>query len=409
MRSARLVSALAALAFSIALSGCGGGNSTGETDRSGSEVPTAQATQASSTPTPERIPTLANSGPSPSDLLGALLTPGDVATGAAAASLWQGFPEVSAGGYNLDPSVPQDKGEVAWVFVEWAVPGAKDGDPVRGRLRQSLQLFKDESSAIAAQKSHVQADVDNFGAKVVPGSLIGDESVYLQLSDSANKETPYVVTARFRVGKLVGRIETARATEYDRTETLGPMGRALAARMTVALDGTLVAKPLRPQLAELMPPPSAAAGVGPQLAEVLRPPEAFALLSAGGKYFTIRSRLEASGVTELGWRAYGLDADKTQFVTATLFPMSNATAAQSWVGGLKADPAHKSDQVDPGKTGTSSVFVTNGGKLFELQFSKGKVVASVVCRSMVDVANTSARCEGAVRKLAEAWYAALPE
>lgn len=412
MKILRLLFAASSLLALFAFVACGdddGGGNGDNSDRSDSREKDERTATTKTEPTAAAATaTPAKTGLQADDLLAALLVPTEVAKPGTEASLWQRFPEVSSAGYNIDPA-NVDKGELAWVYVEWAVPATKDGDPVRGRLRQSLQYFQDEASAIEAHKSHVQKDQDDWDAKVVPGEQVGDESAYLTLKDAGDKATPYITTLRFRVGRLVGRIESARADTYDRSDTMRTMAGPLASKMRALLDGTLKAKPVPESLAKLMPPANAGKGAGPLLASITRPAEAFALIDGSGKPRAVRSRLETYGATELGWQAYGLDADKTQAVTATLFPMSNVASAEAWAREFVNHVKGSAGALDSGKTGTLSAFTSNGGEFYELQFAKGKNATSITCSNAVDPKATSPKCEEAVRKIAEAWYASLPE
>lgn len=405
----RILRPLLAITFLLALfafTACGDDDASDSSDNNEQEEPTVKKKTA--TPAAEETATPAKSSLRADDLLVALLVPADVAKPGAEASLWRRFPEVSAAGYNIDPATA-DKGELVWVYEEWIVPAAKDGDPPQGRLRQAIQYFEDEASAIAAHKSHVQKDQDDWDAKVVPGDAVGDEYAYLNLRDLGDKATPYVATLRFRIGRLVGRIESARADRYDRSETMRTMAVPLASRMRSLLDGTLKAKPLPDSLAKLLPPANAGKGAGPLMATVSRPAEAWALIDGSGKPRAVKSRLEAYGATGLGWQAYGLDADKTNVITVTLFPMSNVASAEAWAKEFISHVKGSAGALDAGKAGTLTAFTGNGGEFYELQFAKGKNATSITCTNVVDPKATSPKCEAAVRKIAEAWYASLPE
>lgn len=407
MKILRPLLAVTLLLALFAFTACGGDDDASDSsDNNEQEEPTVKKKTA--TPAAEETATPAKAGLQANDLLAALLVPADVARAGTEGSLWQRFPEVASGGYNTDPAV-SDKGELVWVYEEWIVPAAKDGDPPRGRLRQSIQYFEDEASAIAAHKVHIQTDQDDWGAKVVPGEKVGDESAYLNLEDSGDPATPYITTLRFRVGRLVGRVESARGDAFDRPDTMRAMAAPLATKMRALLDGALKAKPLPENRAKLMPPANAGKGSGPLLASITRPVEAWALIDGSGKPRAVKSRLETYGAEELGWQAYGLDAGKTNVITATLFPMGNVASAEAWAKEFVSHVKGSAGALDAGKTGTLTAFTGNGGEFYELQFAKGKNATSVTCGDPVDPKATSPKCEEAVRRIAEAWYTSLPE
>jgi hypothetical protein len=118
----------------------------------------------------------------------------------------------------------------------------------------------------------------------------------------------------------------------------------------------------------------------------------------------VRDRLLKLGVTKLGFRRYGLSADRSQVIEVTLFAFADDRAAADWVQTFIA-LARKQGTLDGGKTGELAAFTNNAGDFYELQFAQGRFVGDVSC--FAPYAKTSSACEAPVRRLAELWLAAL--
>jgi hypothetical protein len=181
---------------------------------------------------------------------------------------------------------------------------------------------------------------------------------------------------------------------------------AIAGRAVAVQDGALRAAPLPPALARLMLP-SSPDDPGPIVGTVEVAGETFVTSSAPhDDEIPAYERLVRYGGRRIVLRLYGVWQQPELTVSVTVFPLSSANAATAWVREVVDDPELDAGRRPAGATGPIAAFY-RFGPLYELQFAKGAVALSIACIGADD--EPPPGCEAIVRRLAERWYAFLPE
>lgn len=289
---------------------------------------------------------------------------------------------------------PLSKAELV-VVQEFKLASRQLGTVTDDAVIGTVSLFARESGAKVDYARRLKID----GGQTLHGPRVPAD----QWHYSKAGEFPSVTTTlRWRVGPLVGRISGTTASGPE-AKTLAALFMRLRPRLAALLAGRLRARELSARDLAMLPPASAAPAAGIGTTRV--PAAAWAAIDLSEKPFEVRSFLENGGASSLLFRRY-LAGTPGNVVEVVLFPFDSTQTASDWVqqyvGGLG------SSKLDPGATGDQSGFGAGGGDTYELQFAKGRFVGDVTCFGMFD-AKTSTACEGTVRKLAERWYAALPQ
>lgn len=388
MKHLAMASALVALLLGPAA--CGGG----------SAAPPASEPESTKAAPAEAQPTEAGASAdlTPDDLL-AVLNPDDVSAALIQPeSWWPLLPEINAG---FEPAPEPISGERFWVTQSYQQVSAL----ASGRVETTLILFEGDAEAQAGFAA--MAALDGESRTAGEGPAAGDESRYF-MHEASQEELdsgvlPYEALLRFRIGPLVGRISVFTELGYEQAATLASYFSAIESRAQALLAGELRAPELPATIAALLPS-DPAPPAGPVFGSAVRPPESWAVVDSSGDPEAALEQLNASGVTELGLRRYGLEGEPDLVVEVTVYQMNDAASAADWVQGF-VQVAEESGALDPGATGTTSAYTSYGGEFYELQFAAGPVVGDVACYA--PFAATTAACEEAVRALAESWYQQL--
>lgn len=348
-------------------------------------------------PTPTPTPTPAISELTPNDLLLAAFSPSDVAALLPPTETWWPyFPEFNVGfsPYQDNFSDPSVRFFVAQSYAR------VDGTSKR-TIQSAVILFEDATTAsLGLARAHSINDPDSTS---IDGPVVGDEGIYVVRHETGYGgpiDDPDTTTLRFRVGPVVGRI-SVRGTGFEDGATLADYAAPMIERIGLLLRGQLQAEPLPAEFAQWMPPPSDA--VGAILGAVVAPVESWALVDTSGKPDVAADRLHLLGADSLGFGRASLAADSSQVIEATVLPFADAASASTWVKDFTAGVGLTG--LDAGHTGEQSAFTSYDGQYYELQFATGRFVLDVSC--FAPFGRTSTACEGPVRQLAEAWYAAM--
>jgi len=344
-------------------------------------VPTWAAGVQPATLTPED---LLAAFPAPSEVPDAFPVPDD---------WWAGFPQFYVGPANLEPL----RGERFYLGQAFS----NCNDPARESVEVVAQLFR-------APKDAHRAFVDlgglsALGATVVKGPVLGDESRYFVRSGPIAE-----ATWRYRVGPITGRVSLRSAGAPAGVEAVSKYGEVLVDRLRAVLEGKLAAAALPGDFAQLMPPAAAVKEIGPLLGSAVVPTEARALLEDPAQPLKARDALRAGGVEKLYFRRYAVSAVPGHVIEVTLLPFRDAEAAARWVRVAIKQAQQWRVWFDAGDTGLLRVFTRNpGGTVYELQFTKGRLVGDVVAYEL-NLEPASSAVIPVVRKMAELWWASLP-
>jgi hypothetical protein len=181
---------------------------------------------------------------------------------------------------------------------------------------------------------------------------------------------------------------------------------AIAQRIDAGIQGLLSGDLAPPVIApaDLARMPTARSAPGPLLGTTAISNEAWATVDRDNSPRRVRDALTKRGA-KLLFRRYLRQGSPTDVIETTLFTFRSAGAASGWFAPFGAGVKSGQAALDPGSTGAHSAF-RQGRANYELRFAVGRYVGDVFCYAPF-VTNPSAACEGAVRKLAERWYAQL--
>ena len=320
--------------------------------------------------------------PALTDVGGVVATPAD---------WWPAFPE-----FNVGPINPgRWPGERFYVVQNFC----KFDDQENSRLEVTVLLFQSVKEAHRAfvDKGSQSAVL----ATVVKGPRVGDERRYF-----ARAGEPGVITMRYRVGPVTGRISLFAPGPPASAETVSKYGEALVTKLRAVLNGTLAAPSLPADFASSMPPAAAATEIGPVLGSAVVPVESWALADTAQDPVGIRDRLKTEGVSNLYYQRYAAPGAPGQALEATFFQFKDAEAASRWVRLFIREVATRGPVYDPGDTGIFRAFTQTASGGYELQFAKGRLVGDVT--SVAPFATSSPAAMPLVRKLAELWWKAVP-
>lgn len=322
--------------------------------------------------------------PGPAEVPGVFTVPSD---------WWAWFPEFVSGTANVRPL----RGERSYLVQVFS----NCNDLARESLEVTVALFQSPKDAHRAF-----VDLGGFsalGATAVKGPALGDESRYF-LRSGAISDT----TLRYRVGPITGRVSITSAGAPVGVEAVSKYGEALVERLRAVLEGRLAAANLPADFAQLMPPAAVVAEVGPVLGSAVVPVEARALQEDPARLLQTLDTLRAGGVDRLYFRRYAVSAVPGHVVQATLLPFRDGEAAARWVRQAIKEVQQSGVWFDAGDTGILRVFTCNpAGTVYELQFSKGRLVGDVAAYDASGGPANPAVIP-IVRKLAELWWASLP-
>lgn len=221
----------------------------------------------------------------------------------------------------------------------------------KSRAENALTLFDNAKTAAAGFAA--LRDRRDKDTNPIAGAALGDERRYFTRL-TKDKETPYETTIRFRVGPVVGRLSTFNQLGYDKSEALSRHATAVVEKIRKLVDGSLSATSMPEAIASGMPPASVT--VGPILGSAVVPVEAWALVELGGTPEQSRDQLRNAGVTELGFRRYGVSSDRDQVIETTLFSFPNEMAAADWWQTFIPSIPGAHSKLNAGKTGSLSAF-----------------------------------------------------
>jgi hypothetical protein len=181
---------------------------------------------------------------------------------------------------------------------------------------------------------------------------------------------------------------------------------AIANPIDAGIQGLISGKLAPPSLpaSELARMPAAGAAPGPLLGTTAISNEAWATVDRDAAPVRVRDGLTKRGA-KLLFRRYLRQGSPTDVIETTLFTFPTAASAVGWYQPFGSGVKSGKGSLDPGLTGTRSAY-RQGRDNFELRFAVGRYVGDVFCYAPF-VTNPSAACEGAVRSLAERWYAQL--
>ena len=183
---------------------------------------------------------------------------------------------------------------------------------------------------------------------------------------------------------------------------IGAIAKPIDAGIQGLLSGKLAPPPIA--AADLARMPADAAAPGPLLGTATISPETWATVDRDAAPIRVRDGLVKRGA-KLLFRRYLRHGSPTDVIETTLFTFPTAASAESWFAPFGAGVKSGKGSLDPGSTGARSAY-RQGRDNFELRFAVGRFVGDVFCYAPF-VTNPSAKCEAAVRSLAERWYAQL--
>ncbi|HXF83639.1 MAG TPA: hypothetical protein VNN19_12890 [bacterium] len=306
---------------------------------------------------------------------------------------WPAFPQFNVGVGDRAPGL-------RFYVVQ---PFARVGGQQPGRAEFTLLLY-DGPAAAATDFRRRLAEQNDAGGIPTNGPALGERVRYFRRQSSQFPTLPYETTVRAQARQFVLRVTVFSPAAYETTQTLARQAAVVLERALALASGQLRASAIPKDIADLLPPAAAAARVGPVLGTAVVPIEAWAVADTSGTPPATRARLRRDGVGALGFRRYGLAADRSQVVETTLFAFASSEAAAAWVRTFRRE-ASREGMLEPGAVGPEAAFTAYGGGFYELQFAAGRFVGDVSC--FAPFADTSPACEQAVRSLAEAWYAVL--
>lgn len=341
---------------------------------------------------PLRLPALglrARAQLTPEHLLAVLPEPGDL-PGGPEQEWWAGLPQFNAG--LAGPGTLA--GERFWVARRLEGLGQAEVT----HLETALTLY--ESDAAAARAFRVWASTLDRGGERVEGPPLADEHRYFtRRSSSRGPET----TLRLRLGPVAGRVSAYARESFVPSGELAGYARRMVDELGSLLGGELHAAPLRADLLELLPPQGMAPG--PILGSAVVPTESWALDDPFRDPIRVRDVLEQLGASQLGFRRYRLTAEQGHVLEVTLFPFASEPAARLWLE-LFASLSLVEGELDAGQSGDLALFRQWPSGEYQLRFVKGPYAGDLLCYA--PFGQTSPACEEAVRRLAEAWFGALP-
>lgn len=306
---------------------------------------------------------------------------------------WPAFPQFNVGVGDRAPGL-------RFYVVQ---PFERVGDRQPGRAEFTLLLY-DSPAAAAADFRGRLAEQNDAGGVPTAGPALGERVRYFRRQSSQFPKLPYEATVRVQARQFVLRVTALSPAAYETPQALARQAGVVLERALALTSGQLRASAVPKRIADLMPPTAAAARVGPVLGTAVVPIEAWAVADTSGNPPATRVRLRQGGVNELGFRRYGLAAERNQVVETTLFAFASSSSASAWVQTFVREASREGTLV-PGAVGSEAAFTAYGGSFYELQFAAGRFVGDVSC--FAPFGDTSPACVQAVRSLAEAWYAAL--
>jgi len=306
---------------------------------------------------------------------------------------WPAFPQFNVGIGDQAPGL-------RFYLVQ---PFERVGDGQPGRLEFTLLLYDDPAAAAEDFRGRLAAQSDGGGTPV-SGPALGERVRYFQRQSRQFEKLPFESTVRVQFRQFVSRVTVFSPTAYETPQVLAGYAARVIDRAGALVSGQLRGAALPQALAALMPPAAVASRIGPVLGSAVVPVEAWAVADTSGDPVKTQARIRRGGVDALGFRRYGLAADRAQVVETTLFVFASRAAAASWVSSFVRE-ASREGALTPGAVGRDAAFTAYGGNFYELQFAAGRYVGDVSC--FAPFGRTSPACEPAVRALAEAWYAVL--
>ncbi len=330
----------------------------------------------------------------PEDLLAAVPSPSEVpAVFTAPGDWWAWFPQFIAGAANVSPL----RGERFYLVQAFS----HCNDPERESLKVTVDLFRTPKDA---HRAFVDlGGLSALGATVVKGPALGDESRYFLRSETISD-----TTLRYRVGPITGRVSITSAGAPVGVEAVSKYAEVLVERLRAVLEGKLAAANLPADFAQLMPPPAVVTEVGPLLGSAVVSAEARALQEDRARLLQTRDTLRAGGVEKLYFRRYAVSALPGHVVQAALLQFRDGEAAARWVRANIKEVQRSGLWLDAGDTGILRVFSRNpAGTVYELQFTKGRLVGDVVAHEAAGGPANPAVIP-TLRRLAELWWASLP-
>jgi len=336
--------------------------------------------------------TAVDTGITPEDLLAATLQPADVNTLLPEPQRWwPGFPRL-----NIRPPIG-GPGCEAYAGLAYQ----KINDPAKNQINVGLGLYCDAASAAAGM--FALTNTLEKGATACAGPAVGEQSRYFTRVTS---EKLCETALRFRVGRVVGRVAAQAQDRYEDPEKLARYAQPLVEKTRAVLDGKLHAAPFPKDVAQRMPSKSVCARVGPLLGSALIPSETLALVDLSGQPLEVRDRLQRLGITQLGFRRYGVENLPGHVIEATLFTFPDARAAAAWAENFRKQ-AGEQGALKPGRLGAAAAYMRNADGSFYLKFARERHVADLLCYA--PFAKTEPAAEALVRQFAERWYAELPD
>ncbi len=319
------------------------------------------------------------------DLYAATLQRGDIIFANQCTDWWQKYPEFYL---DFDP-LPGEKFYVVQQFAK-----VNGDDEV---IQNALTYFTDEKSAKKGYLTKIGDDVK--GAVHVDGPVLGDECCY---TSGKNSDFSHIVTARFRVGRVVGRLTVmSRIRDYTPDE-LALYTEPTIQRIRMLLSGNMKAQPIARRTEAIMPPASAVETVGPLMGSAPVSLDAWALEDTSHDPVDAKQTLQDGGVSHLLYQVYRIKADPSQIAAVTLMTFKDAESANDWLKVFIAEESY-GKRLDAGKTGAISAYrYSEKLQFYELQFANGRYVCDI--SGYAPFTDTSSACQGPVRELAEMWY-----
>ncbi len=226
---------------------------------------------------------------------------------------------------------------------------------------------------------------------------VGEQHGYYLTTLPDGKPVTHFFFTRGRVGVAI----TVNRQSWSQNR-IANIAQAIDANLKALAAGTL--RPVGSPADQLAHMPSNAIAPGPVLGTATVGDEAWATVDRDGTPQQVRDGLAKRGA-KLLFRRYLRENSITDVIETTLFTFPTAAGAGGWFAPFGAGVRGGKNALDPGNTGPQSAY-RHGRDNYELRFATGRYVGDVFCYAPF-IQDPSTDCEGAVRTLAQQWYAQL--
>jgi hypothetical protein len=249
------------------------------------------------------------------------------------------------------------------------------------------QVWSDTSAA----KSHMSTVQSALGTSAITSPKVGDQVIYYG-SQGANA-APYQTVTLVRVGRVVAVIGWDLKDAYPKVAQLNKIASRIVSRLDSVLAGKVQATPPSASDLATLPPDSLDLT---RLGAARIPVEAAVVMIGATTIDTLAQTLRDSGVNDVDFGEYALNADTHMEVQATVFTFATAAGATSFVSPFASSMA----------AGQSGYYDQAQG-WYMFAFASGTRAALLMCQSTAPTEAASRACEGPLSRVVAAWKLVL--